>query len=101
MGSRRQSRESALQILYLMDVGKLSREDASVIYWRDNPLPPRSKGFAEQLVTGAAGKRAGLDDLITKYAENWEISRMAAIDRNILRLASYELVYHGDTPVSV
>jgi transcription antitermination protein NusB len=101
MGTRRQSRESALQILYLMDVGGLSLEDAARVYWRDNPMPLRARAFADELARGAAGKLKELDALIVKYAENWELSRMAAVDRNILRMAAYELVHHLDTPVSV
>jgi transcription antitermination protein NusB len=101
MGTRRQSRESALQILYLMDVGGLGLEDAARVYWRDNPMPLRARAFADELARGAAGKLKELDALIVKYAENWELSRMAAVDRNILRMAAYELVHHLDTPVSV
>ncbi|MGQ0644524.1 MAG: transcription antitermination factor NusB [Elusimicrobiota bacterium] len=101
MGTRRQSRESALQILYLMDVGGLGLEDAARVYWRDNPMPLRARAFADELARGVAGKLKELDALIVKYAENWELSRMAAVDRNILRMAAYELVHHLDTPVSV
>lgn len=101
MGARRQAREAALQILYLVDVGHMTVEAAAGAFWKDNPLPPRSREFATQLAEGAFTHRAGLDLLITKYAENWEISRMATVDRNILRLAAFELVHHHDTPVSV
>jgi len=101
MGARRQAREAALQILYLMDVGNLSLDQAAKSFWHDNPLPPRAKEFADHLAEGTAAKRKELDAVITKYAENWEIGRMASVDRNILRLAAYELLHHHDTPVSV
>ncbi len=101
MGARRQAREAALQILYLVDVGNFSPEEAAKALWRDNPLPPRARTFADELAAGAAGRLKELDAFITKYAENWELSRMAAVDRNILRLAAYELLSHKDTPVSV
>ena len=101
MGARRQAREAALQILYLMDVGNLSLDQAARSFWHDNPLPPRAKDFADLLAEGAAARRKELDAVITKYAENWEIGRMASVDRNILRLAAFELLHHNDTPVSV
>jgi transcription antitermination protein NusB len=101
MGARRQAREAALQILYLMDVGGFSFEDASKRFWLDSDLPPRGRQFAEELASGAAAQRPQLDACIVKYAENWELGRMAAVDRNILRLAAFELLHHIDTPVSV
>lgn len=102
MGARRQAREAALQILYLVDVGGYPIETASKFFWTGNDeLPPRARAFADELAGGTAAERARLDELIMKYAENWELSRMAAVDRNILRLAAYELLHHADTPISV
>ncbi len=101
MGFRRQARESALQILYLVDVGKIKGEEASRACLAETKLPPRAKKFAEQLSAGALLHSADLDKTITKYAENWEIGRMAAVDRNILRLAAFELLHYKETPVSV
>ncbi|MBI4395720.1 MAG: transcription antitermination factor NusB [Elusimicrobia bacterium] len=101
MGVRRQAREAALQILYLVDIGGLSPEQAAGSFWVENQLPARARTFADDLASGALSHRKELDVLITKYAENWEISRMAAIDRNILRMAAFELLHHKETPVSV
>jgi transcription antitermination protein NusB len=101
MGSRRQAREAALQILYLIDAGRLTLEQAGNAFWKGSTLPPRAKTFADQLAAGAAEKFRELDGFIAKYAENWDISRMAVVDRNILRLSAYELIYQPDTPVSV
>ncbi len=102
MGARRQAREAALQILYLVDVGGLEPQAAADAYFGGVPeLPDRSKTFAQELALGAAEHKKELDALITKYAENWEIGRMAAIDRNILRLAAHELLSYLETPVSV
>ena len=100
-GTRRQGREVALQILYLADIARLDGEGASRIIWAGAEFPPKARRFAEALATGALAHRAELDLLITKYAENWEIGRMAAIDRNLLRLAAFELLHEIDTPVSV
>ncbi len=101
MGLRRQARESALQILYLSDIAKLTGEKAAKIIWAGSEAPPRARNFADELARGAIGHRAALDALITKYAENWEISRMAVVDRNILRLAAFELLHSPETPISV
>lgn len=101
MGLRRQAREAALQILYLADIAFLSEERAAKIIWAGSEAPPRAKHFADALAKGTLLHRTHLDALITKYAQNWEIGRMAALDRNILRLAAFELLHGLDTPVSV
>lgn len=101
MGLRRQAREAALQILYLADIASLTGEKSAKIIWAGSEAPPRARAFADELARGAMAHRPQLDGLITRYAENWEIARMAAIDRNILRLAAFELLHNQDTPVSV
>ena len=101
MGLRRQAREAALQILYLADIARLPGEIAARIIWAGSEAPPRTKAFGDTLAKGTLAHRPLLDQLIAKYAENWEIGRMAAIDRNVLRLAAFELLNELDTPVSV
>jgi transcription antitermination protein NusB len=101
MGIRRQAREAALQIIYLVDVAKLPVEVAEAYMWAGVDLPPKAKEFAGALAQGVSTHRPDLDKIIIKYAENWELHRMAAVDRNILRLAAYELIHHVDTPISV
>jgi len=101
MGSRRKSREMALQFLYLVDAGKMTGEDAKKSLLGDGSMPEKIREFAEQLALGTLSHAEQLDAMITKYAENWEIKRMTAVDRNIMRLAAYELVYEPETPVSV
>ena len=71
------------------------------LIWGGVELPPKAKEFADMLAQGASEHRPALDQIIVKYAANWELHRMAAIDRNLLRLASYELLHHADTPISV
>ena len=63
-------------------------------------LPESARAFAKELVCGVAARREELDALLVSHATNWRISRMAAIDRNVLRLGSYELSY-TETPISV
>lgn len=101
MGLRRQAREAALQILFLSDIAHLSGERAAAIIWAGADFPPRAKHFADALAEGTLKHRPEIDHLIAKYAENWEIGRMAAVDRNVLRLAAFELLHELETPVSV
>ena len=105
MPARRKSRQRALQILYLWDARRQPVEEATAAYYdtlyseesRNKPLPD---AFVDRLVTGAVEHVEELDRCITKHAEHWRIERMPSVDRNILRLAVYEMV-HSDTPAAV
>lgn len=98
MGSRREGREFCLQALYLWDNCKLSPEEALKIV----PAPTDSEvlAFGKKLAMDICQKRVVLDGVIEKYALNWKIERMAAIDRNILRLAAFEMMFMLETPVN-
>jgi N utilization substance protein B len=100
-GSRRQGREAALQALYLNDVAGAALDALPERVWSTDPLTDRIKEFAQRLAAGVADHQADIDALIKKYAENWEIGRMAAIDRSVLRLAAYELLHETETPINV
>ncbi len=100
-GSRRQSREAALQIIYLKDISRNTLDRIPEPVWSDEPLDVKSRAFAAHLAEGVLEHQSGLDPLIVKYAENWDMHRMATIDRCILRLAAYELVHELDTPINV
>lgn len=101
MGSRRQARVFALQTLYLMDICKISLDDAFAIIWSGLSEPEKIKNFSREIAEGSSKNLEYLDSLIIKFAENWELNRMACIDRNILRLSAYELVFCPQTPISV
>jgi N utilization substance protein B len=101
LGSRRLGREAALQVLYLKDVSRNTLKAFPEPVWSADPLTPKTLEFAQRLAQGASFHQSAIDPLIKKYAENWEISRMAAIDRCILRLAAYELLHELDTPINV
>jgi N utilization substance protein B len=96
----------ALQVLYAADVGvRVPAEGPPTdeVFDRvaDNfELPEGARAFAKELVFGTAARRDELDELVSAHATNWRISRMSAVDRNILRLATYELA-HTETPTSV
>jgi N utilization substance protein B len=100
MGSRHQSRERALQILFQYDIhgqpGVWLDE-----FWKQCHASEGVKTFAEQLVGGVLEHKKDLDALIGKYATNWKVSRMQVVDRNILRLGTYELLYLDAVPAKV
>jgi transcription antitermination factor NusB len=102
MGTRRQAREAALQMLYLCDNCRFSPEESLYVYTHSPEMQQTgSTDFAEHLFCGTWDKKETLDTLISKYAENWELDRMAVVDRNILRFATYEIMDMPETPISV
>ncbi|GMT47800.1 MAG: N utilization substance protein B [bacterium] len=99
---RRKAREYALQILYQCDLTKNSPDRLNFeAFWRENPAPDDVKAFTEELVRGTLKNLARIDSLIKSVVEHWEMKRMAAVDRNILRFATYELLYKNDVPAAV
>jgi N utilization substance protein B len=101
VGNRRKAREAALRMLYLCDNCGLSVEEADKSYWNEENSQDVVMEFAKLLHNGAWEKREFLDELIIKYAKNWKLDRMTMIDRNILRLAAFEIVETPETPISV
>ena len=101
MRKRTKGRECALQILYALDIRKGSRQEIIENYWRHKETEPEVKQFAGSLVQGTIDNFKHIDELIAKYADNWRIERMAVIDRNIIRMASYELLFREDIPPKV
>jgi transcription antitermination protein NusB len=98
MGSRRKARECALQMLFAADVAEIPATDVVRSYWAD--LDETAREFATRLAAGTLQNLELLDDRIRSRAEHWRISRMAVVDRNILRLAVYEFLYEP-TPRTV
>jgi len=102
MGRRRQAREIALQTLYIIDTSKTPEAEAFAIVNRREPVDDeKTLEFAKELVSGALAQKPALDALIEGAAQNWALARMAAVDRNVLRLSSYELLNRPETPVNV
>src|SRR5690242_13318488 len=100
MGKRREGREVALQLLFHWDLNRretLSAEDLSR-FWGLRTVPANLKEVAVQLVQGVIRNQAEIDDRITRYTANYELKRISAVDRNILRLAIYEMWYAADVP---
>ena len=103
MGRRRLAREIALQALYVADVAHTPAEEAFAIVTRreGDEADAETIAFARDLALGALSRIDELDAVIQARADNWAMNRMAAVDRNVLRLAAYELTSADDTPVGV
>lgn len=111
---RRTARQLALDVLYQAEIrGQLPREALSLLRrqeWSvtlsDSPIESsqptaEAVSYATSLVEGVQDHAAEIDQLIDRYAEKWAIQRMAVVDRNLLRLASFELLWHSDVPTAV
>lgn len=101
MKKRTRARELALQFLYQLDLrGPELLEEARAFLRAEEP-EKAARDYALVLVQGVAAHRAEIDAEIRAVAQNWELSRMAAIDRNVLRMATYELLHRPDIPPKV
>ena len=101
MNVRRQARILALQALYEIDS---TRHPAGTVLDQrlaEDPLSAEGEAFARELVTGVMKHQARLDELIQHYAPEWPVDQIAVVDRNILRIAVYELLFDSDTPPKV
>jgi len=123
MGKRREARERAVQFLFQHDLNPpedlaealrqfwdsqrsavLAEEKGSATWGEKAELPPATaeeqalETFADPLIRGTLEHRKELDEIITRHAKNWDLHRMAAVDRNILRLAIFEMLYREDIP---
>jgi len=101
MASRRKSRELALQMLFQCELGKHTAEHVLATFLRAQKADPEVLSFARELFEGTLADIESLDRLIGEQAANWRLERMAAVDRNLLRLALYELLHHPETPAAV
>ena len=100
MGVRRKAREMALQALYAMDLlGQWDEEVSERLYEKERW--PSSASHAHTLLTGVLERKESIDEAIGHHAEHWSVSRMNLIDRNILRIAAYELLFCDDIPLKV
>ena len=109
--ARHRARRQALQLLYQWDMRRAHGDDlpheeilrgyyGSLLVDDENPAHPQPDEFAEELFRGVTGEIAAVDESITKHAEHWKLQRMPSVDRNILRLAVYEIL-RTETPPAV
>jgi transcription antitermination protein NusB len=102
MGTRRKSRELALQMLFQADMGKQSAQDVRQSFWRERDSVGKDvQGFADDIFRVATDRTIEIDQLIEHHADNWRMERMAAVDRNVLRAAVAELLAYPSTPRAI
>lgn len=101
MKTRRRARRVTLETLYEYDLAEHPVGEVLQRRLEDNPMENAGVEFASQLVTGVIAHLSDIDKLIARYAPEWPLDQMAVIDRNILRIAIYEFLILGETPVKV
>ncbi len=101
MGARRKSRELVLQVLFHMDIQNNFEPEMFERFCRIFPPSAKTEEFFCSLLNGILAARGRIDPLIEQHSSNWKLSRMAAVDRNLLRIAVYELLFCDDIPPKV
>jgi transcription antitermination factor NusB len=106
MRRRTRARELALQLLYQVDIRGDELESIIGDFWENqihdsDELDQQIKDFATKLAKGSIANLKDIDAVISSYTQNWQLERMAAIDRNVMRMACYELLYLDDIPPKV
>ncbi len=101
MASRRKARELALQMLFQWELGEHTPQHVISTFLRSQRVDPEEESFARSLFEGAVSEVTSLDRMIQEHAQHWRLERMAAVDRNVIRLALYELLHYAATPPAV
>jgi len=101
MGMRRKGRELALQALYQLELSGDEPASALRTFWEHCDAPTEARRFGEDLVGGVLEEHVRIDELIAASSDNWRLGRLSHVDRNILRVATYELLCRRDVPVNV
>ncbi len=98
MGKRREGREAAIQFLFQQDLNAGTQAELEADFWELRPSTKNVRDFSDALIKGVIANKAAIDERIQKYAANYELHRIAVVDRNILRVAIYEMLYCNDVP---
>jgi N utilization substance protein B len=101
MGTRRKARELAMQALFYMDIRNDVSAEMLARFCENFSPSPKAQPFFLKLVNGVLETQAELDALIERFSKNWDISRMSCVDRNVMRIAVFELVHCDDIPPKV
>ncbi|MGA2447586.1 MAG: transcription antitermination factor NusB [Polyangiaceae bacterium] len=103
MGARHSGREAALQMLFQIELSGADPEETITLFWRSfgAEVDVESRAYADELVRGTFQARADLDDQISATATHWRLERMARVDRNVLRIGTWELAHKPDVPRAV
>jgi N utilization substance protein B len=101
MGARHSGREAALQMLFQMEASGAGAETVIQLFWRSFEAEPDGREYSDAAVRGVEGALAEIDGRITSASSHWRIERMARVDRNVLRLGTWELGERKDVPRAV
>ena len=102
MGARRSGREAALQMLFQLEGSGVSADQAIDLFWRTyEDADPEGKAYADTILRGVADNVDGIDKKIAMASQNWRLERMSRVDRNLLRLGTWELMFRSDVPRAV
>jgi len=101
MGARTGGREAALKMLFAVEASQTELDSAIALFWREFGGDPETRPYADESVRGVLEEREGLDETIRTASENWRIERMTRVDRNVLRLGTWELKHRPDVPRAV
>ena len=98
MGRRREARQAALQYHFWRDMQRGAGPERMEDFWEFLPIKPRIRAFAQPLIDGMNAHLDEIDERIRRYCENYELRRISGVDRNVLRLAIYEMLFRDDIP---
>jgi N utilization substance protein B len=98
MGKRRRAREAAIQYHFWRDLQRGETPERIEEFWEFCPSKPNVREFAQPLIEGMMQHLSEIDERIKRYAENYNLNRISAVDRNVLRLAIYEMLFRDDIP---
>jgi N utilization substance protein B len=98
MGARRKARELALQMLFQHDMSGNAPDQILTTFEELQKSKPNTREFATRIFRGTVDNLGKIDEMITAQADNWRLSRMAVVDRNIIRMCVYEFLHEEDTP---
>lgn len=101
MGARRSGREAALQMLFQLEASSVSPDQAIELFWRTFEADPEGRSYADALLRGVAENLRVIDERVSGASKNWRLERMSRVDRNLLRLGTYELMFRTDVPRAV
>jgi transcription antitermination protein NusB len=98
MGTRRQARELALQVLFHMEYNSENPDEAFELICKNLDIPAFTRSFSKNLVTGVSENIEEIDRLIKQSSKNWRLERMSRVDRSILRISTFEIIFLKEIP---
>jgi N utilization substance protein B len=101
MATRRHAREWAVQLLFQLDLNPSAIDGALKEFWSTTESDSKSRDFAEKLVRGVCANREQIDEALSSFTSNWELHRIGVVERNVMRMSIFELLYCDDVPAVV